>query len=86
MLYTAYDVYTAVFDTARSEFWGTDFDSIVKDIESYEFGAYDFSMTSDVVKQIAEARIAYDESESGQWENDHFWMIEEPLSKIVVLH
>lgn len=84
MSINAYNIYDAVFDTARSEFWGSDKDGMIRDITDYAEGFFGLAIDCGDAERIADARLALlaANEENGEWGNNHWHLVERPLSAI----
>ena len=85
----AYQLYLAVFDSARSEFLPSDTCARIDDVISYADGAFDLFISRSVAEKIVECHAEFEEATTGQngngeITNNLFHYVEKPLSVILL--
>lgn len=76
----AFNLYDAVFDSARAEFVPAASADKIEDVIDYAQGALDLHISRDVAQKIVAAHDAFEASEQG---SDNFWhLVEQPLAAI----
>ena len=82
----AFNLYNAVFDSARSEFVPPDRSGRIADVIQYADGALDLTVSADVAAKIVDARAAYEcaTDENGEGQNNMWHYVEKPLSEIAL--
>lgn len=83
----AYQVFQAAFDSAQSEFIPKGREDKIDYVIQYADGAMGIRIERGVAEKIVDAQIAYEkatwgESGDGQYSDNAYRLIEEPLSKI----
>ena len=80
----AYQLYDAVFDSARSEWVPESREDQIEDVIKYADSVYDIDVPRSVAELIVSAREAVlaANNESGEWTNNHFIHVESPLADI----
>lgn len=80
----AFELYDAVFDSAREEFHGTTHAERVQDVIDYADGALDMNVSRDVAEKIVVAHESYKgiDEDNGDYENAFYHKIRAPLEEI----
>jgi len=85
----ALELYEAVYDTARSEYVPEDKAGMVRDVIDYADGAFNRNLPTELAEKIVNCRLDWKEktwgdSGNGQYQNNYFYCVEEPLSDIEI--
>lgn len=80
----AYELYDAVFDSARAEWIPESREEQIEDVISYADGAFNLNISHAVATQIIDAResLSVANGENGEWENNLWHCVEKQLSEI----
>lgn len=84
----AFELYEAVFDTAREEYQGTDLDSMVTDIVEYADGAFNKTIEEHEAEILANCAIDFkdktwsEENGNGEYENNYFVCVKQKLQDL----
>lgn len=76
----AFELYEAVFDSAREEFVPETREDRIKDVVDYADGAFDLYVDSDVAGKIVDAEMSFQKSEQGS--NNFYHLVQQPLESI----
>lgn len=80
----AFELYDAVFDSAREEYQGSTHEERVEDVIQYAAGALDLMISSEVAERIVAAKESFlglDEA-GGEYEDAFFHKVRKPLEAI----
>lgn len=87
----AFELYNAVYDSARDAFLPENptREELIQDVIDYAFNAYDnpVNVSHEIAEKIVDAHSAYQaatwgENGNGQYENNMFYCVQEPLEEI----
>lgn len=80
----AYQLYDAVFESARSEWIPESREEQIEDVMQYADSTFDLNVSHAVAAQIVAARdeLLKANDANGEWTNNHWHCVEKPLSEI----
>lgn len=80
----AFELYEAVYDTAREVPQYETHAERVQDVIDYADGALDMDVPSEVAEKIANARRSYKglDEDGGEYENAYYYKVRKPLEEI----
>ncbi|WP_425401241.1 hypothetical protein [Algiphilus sp.] len=81
---TAYELYEAVFDIAREEFWGQNHEDRLEDVIGYADGAFNITVAHEAAEAIVNAHESFAglDEDNGEYENAFWHKVKKPLSQI----
>lgn len=82
----AYELYEAVYDTARSEYIPADREAQIDDVIRYADGAFDLCVDRKTAEAIVDARAAFVAAtdSNGEGQNNHYHLVQAPLSEVML--
>ena len=80
----AYELYDAVFDSARAEWLPESREEQIEDVITVAYDVFNLNVSTDIATQIVDARDALSvaNDKNGEWVNNLWHCVEKPLSEI----